>query len=141
MQMSLGLAPRRGPTLTAARFSRGFGRAFFGEYLFGFREIVPDRHQLRLTSGPTAARGNFVVRYLVGHRLQATSNKGAAALASFLRKTLRHNRRTRALPGGARYPDTAGDGPFCKDRELYDEERYLKCLIRRGSPICKYLGE
>jgi transposase len=27
------------------------------------------------------------------------------------------------------------------DRQLYDEERYLQCLIRRGSPICKYLGE
>jgi hypothetical protein len=25
--------------------------------------------------------------------------------------------------------------------ELYDEERYLQCLIRRGSPIFKYLSE
>jgi transposase len=28
-----------------------------------------------------------------------------------------------------------------RNRELYDEERYLQCLIHRGSPICKYLSE
>ena len=28
-----------------------------------------------------------------------------------------------------------------RERELYDEERYLQCLVRRDSPICKYLGE
>jgi hypothetical protein len=27
------------------------------------------------------------------------------------------------------------------NRELYNEERYLQCLIHRGSPICKYLSE
>ena len=26
------------------------------------------------------------------------------------------------------------------NRELYNEERYLQCLLQRGSPICKYLG-
>ena len=27
------------------------------------------------------------------------------------------------------------------NRELYNEEHYLQCLVQRGSPICKYLGE
>jgi transposase len=27
------------------------------------------------------------------------------------------------------------------DRQPYDEERYLQCLIQRGSPVCKYLCE
>jgi hypothetical protein len=27
------------------------------------------------------------------------------------------------------------------NHELYNEERYLQCLITRGSPICKYLSE